>query len=90
VVLLCFQEQAAVRLAPTRLPTMNSNNFLLWFLIVGGFVTAGVGVLYFLSGESSNASDGQNYSVFVQIVLGGAVTLYGTRKYCEEPAGRRD
>jgi hypothetical protein len=70
---------------------MNSNNVLLWFLIIGGFLTAGVGVLYFLSGENGHASDGQNYSVFVQIVLGAAITLYGSRKYCEDqPAGRRD
>ena len=63
---------------------MNTHNLFLWFFIIGGFVTAGIGVLYFLSGESSNASDGQNYSVFVQIVLGAAVTFYGIRKYCEE------
>jgi branched-subunit amino acid ABC-type transport system permease component len=69
---------------------MNSNNILLWFLIIGGFLTAGVGVIYFLSGESGHASDGQNYSVFVQILLGGLVTIYGTRKYCEEPVSRRD
>jgi hypothetical protein len=65
---------------------MNSNNFFLWFFIVGGFLTAGIGVLYFLSGESSHASDGQNYSVFVQIVLGAACTLYGTRKYISDEA----
>ena len=63
---------------------MNTHNLFLWFFIIGGFITAGIGVLYFLSGESSNASDGQNYSVFVQIVLGAAVTFYGIRKYCEE------
>jgi hypothetical protein len=69
---------------------MNTNTFFLWFLIVGGFLTAGVGVLYFLSGESGHASDGQNYSVCVQILLGALVTVYGARKYCEEPVSRRD
>jgi hypothetical protein len=63
---------------------MKTNNLFLWFFIIGGFLTAGIGVLYFLSGESGRATDGQNYSVFVQIVLGFAVTFYGSRKYCEE------
>ena len=65
---------------------MNTHNLFLWFFIVGGFLTAGIGVLYFLSGESGHASDGQNYSVFVQIVLGAAVTFYGFRKYCDDEA----
>jgi hypothetical protein len=65
---------------------MKTTNLFLWFFIIGGFLTAGIGVLYFLSGESARASDGQNYSVFVQIVLGAAVTFYGSRKYCEDKA----
>jgi hypothetical protein len=63
---------------------MKTNNLFLWFFIIGGFVTAGIGVLYFVSGENLRASAGQNYSVFVQIVLGAAVLFYGARKYCEE------
>lgn len=63
---------------------MNTHNLFLWFFIIGGFLTAGIGVLYFLSGESGNASDGQNYSVFVQIVLGAAILAYGVRKYCQD------
>jgi len=63
---------------------MKSNNLFFWFFIVGGFLTAGIGVLYFLSGESSHASDGQNYSVFVQIILGAVVAIYGFRKYTED------
>jgi hypothetical protein len=65
---------------------MNTNYLFLWFFIVGGFLTAGIGVLYFLTGVSTHASDGQNYSVFVQIVLGAAVTVYGFRKYCDDEA----
>jgi hypothetical protein len=65
---------------------MKSNNLFFWFFIIGGFITAGIGVLYFLSGESSRASDGQNYSIFVQIILGIVVTVYGFRKYCEDEA----
>jgi hypothetical protein len=67
---------------------MKSNNLFLWFFIIGGFVTAGVGVIYFASGESSHASDGQNGSVFLQILLGAAVTLYGTLKYCKDETDR--
>jgi hypothetical protein len=63
---------------------MKTNDLFLWFLIIGGFLTAGVGVLYFLSGESLRSSDGQNGSVFIQILLGAAVLIYGARKYCEE------
>ena len=70
---------------------MNSNNVFLWFFIIGGFLTAGIGILYFLSGENLHATAGQNYSVFVQIVLGAAVTAFGIRKYCDDqPTGRRD
>jgi hypothetical protein len=63
---------------------MKTNDLFLWFFIIGGFLTAAVGVLYFVSGESLRASDGQNGSVFIQIILGAAVLFYGARKYCEE------
>jgi len=65
---------------------MKTNNLFLWFFIIGGFVTAAIGILYFVSGENLRASTGQNYSVFVQIVLGAAVLFYGFRKYCEDEA----
>ena len=65
---------------------MKSNNLFLWFFIVGGFLTAAIGILYFISGENLRSSAGQNYSVFVQIILGGAVLFYGFRKYCEDEA----
>jgi len=63
---------------------MKSNNLFLWFFIVGGFLTAAIGILYFVSGENLRSSAGQNYSVFVQIILGAAVLFYGFRKYCED------
>jgi len=65
---------------------MKTNDLFLWFFIIGGFVTAAIGILYFVSGENLRASAGQNYSVFVQIVLGAAVLFYGFRKYCEDEA----
>ena len=65
---------------------MKTNNLFLWFLIIGGFLTAAIGILYFVSGENLHAPAGQNYSVFVQIVLGAAVLFYGFRKYCEDEA----
>ena len=70
---------------------MKVNNLFFWFFITGGFLTAGLGVIHFLSGESSQFTDGQNYSIFVQIFLGAVVAIYGFRKYCEEDeASSRD
>ena len=65
---------------------MKTTNLFLWFFIIGGFVTTGIGILYFLSGQDVHAPAGQNYSVFVQIVLGAAVLFYGFRKYTEDEA----
>lgn len=56
---------------------MKSNFAFFWFFIVGGFVTAAVGVSYFASGEASHADDAQNYMVLLQIPLGAFVTIYG-------------
>ena len=47
-------------------------------------VAATIGVLYFVTGENLRANAGQNYSVFVQIILGAAILFFGVRKYCEE------
>ena len=58
---------------------MKSNFAFFWFFIIGGFVTAAVGVAYFASGEASRAPDAQNYMVVLQIPLGAFVTLYGIR-----------
>ena len=63
---------------------MKTENLFHWFFIIGGFLTAAIGVLYFVSGENLRATAGQNYSVFVQIVLGAAILFFGVRKYCEE------
>jgi len=63
---------------------MKVNTLFFWFFITGVFLTAGFGVIHFLSGQSALATDGQNYSIFVQIFLGAVVTIYGIRKYCEE------
>lgn len=59
------------------LPQMKTNTLFFWFFVIGGFVTAAVGVSYFASGESMNGSQGQNYAALMQIPLGVAVTLYG-------------
>jgi hypothetical protein len=58
---------------------MKSNTLFFLFFIIGGFVTAAVGVAYFASGESSRAPEAQNYMVLLQIPLGAFVTLYGIR-----------
>ena len=65
---------------------MNTNSLFFRFFIIGGFLTAAIGVLYFVTGENLHASAGQNYSVFVQIVLGAAVMAFGFKKYFEEEA----
>ncbi len=59
---------------------MRSNFVFFWFFIIGGFVTAAVGVAYFASGESSHATDGQNLTVLLQIPLGAFVTVFGLSK----------
>lgn len=59
---------------------MNSNTAFLWFFIIGGFITAAVGVAYFASGESSRAADAQNYTVLIQIPLGMFASVYGLSK----------
>jgi hypothetical protein len=59
---------------------MRSNSAFFWFFIIGGFVTAAVGVAYFASGESSRATDAQNYTVLLQIPLGAVVSVYGLTK----------
>ncbi len=56
---------------------MKANSLFFWFFIIGGFVTAAVGVSYFASGESARADDAQNYMVLLQIPLGAFVTIYG-------------
>jgi hypothetical protein len=65
---------------------MKNNDLFFRFFIIGGFLTAGLGIIYFLSGESARGTDGQNYSVFVQIVLGAAVMAFGVRKYFDSEA----
>jgi len=67
---------------------MKVNDLFFWFFITGGFLTAGLGVIHFLSGQSALATDGQNYSIFVQIFLGAVVAIYGIRKYCEGDRAR--
>jgi len=59
---------------------MKSNSAFLWFFIIGGFVTAAVGVAYFASGEGARSTDQQNYTVFLQIPIGLVATLYGLSK----------
>ena len=56
---------------------MRSNLLFFLFFVVGGFVTAAVGVSYFASGEAARADDAQNYMVLLQIPLGAFVTIYG-------------
>ena len=63
---------------------MKANSLFFWFFIIGGFVTAAVGVAYFASGESSRADDVQNYMVVLQIPLGAFVTIYGIRQASDE------
>lgn len=59
---------------------MRSNSAFFWFFIIGGFVTAAVGVAYFASGEFARADDAQNYTVLLQIPLGAVVSIYGISK----------
>jgi hypothetical protein len=66
---------------------MRSNSAFFWFFIIGGFVTAAVGVAYFASGESYRATDSQNYTVLLQIPLGAIVSLYGLRQREDQRRG---
>ena len=59
---------------------MTSNSAYFWFFIIGGFITAAVGVAFFASGEGSRATDAQNYTVLLQIPLGAVVSIYGLTK----------
>lgn len=59
---------------------MRSNSAFFWFFILVGFITAAVGVAYFASGESTRATDAQNYTVLLQIPLGAVAAIYGISK----------
>lgn len=63
---------------------MRSNSAYLWFFIIGGFVTAAVGVVFFATGESARATEAQTYGAFLQIPLGAAISLYGIGLVGEE------
>jgi hypothetical protein len=65
---------------PELISFMRSNSAFFWFFIIGGFITAAVGVAYFASGESSAATDEQNYTVLLQIPIGALVSIYGLTK----------
>ena len=67
---------------------MNSNSAFFWFFIIGGFITAAVGVAYFASGETFRATDEQNYTVLIQIPLGAVASLYGLTKRSDLRRGR--
>jgi len=67
---------------------MRSNSAFFWFFIIGGFITAAVGVAYFASGESARATDSQNYTVLLQIPIGAIVSIYGITKRDELRRGR--
>jgi hypothetical protein len=69
---------------------MKSNSLFFLFFIIGGFVTAAVGVAYFASGESSGAPDTQNYMVLLQIPLGAFVTIYGITNATDRKRKQKD
>ena len=63
---------------------MKANSVFFWLFVIGGFVTAAVGVAYFASGEAGRGPESQSYMALLQIPLGVAVTLYGVRSIGDE------
>ena len=63
---------------------MRSNDFFVWFFIIGGCLTAIAGAGYFITGEAGHGTEQQNYMAAVQIALGIVATLYGLRSMKDE------